>query len=137
MAKNNFYPSPAITGQLHDTFRLLFDGLYQNQDKLRELEGKTAKGPAKENAKGSPTPSNGPSNSKLNGLFVKAVPPQHGMSPAYNSTTGQWEPATAAGAVKPPATSSAPGIAGQIAFDGSFVYVHVGTGWKRATLTTF
>lgn len=37
----------------------------------------------------------------------------------------------------PPALSNAPGTFGQIAIDGNFLYVSVGTTWKRIALANF
>jgi hypothetical protein len=41
------------------------------------------------------------------------------------------------GPAQPPASSKAPGVPGQIAWDGDFFYVYVDSKWKRATLNTF
>lgn len=37
----------------------------------------------------------------------------------------------------PPTASNQPGQFGQIALDANFLYIYMGTGWKRIALTNF
>jgi hypothetical protein len=54
--------------------------------------------------------------------WLQSIPPRL-ISPAVSSA---------------PATATATGIAGQIAYDGNFIYICVGTdSWKRAALSAF
>jgi hypothetical protein len=107
--------------------------MYQQEDRASNAAKvkPEAKGPVAK-------PAQGPSNTTLTGIGVKGTPPAHGASPFYNSATGQFEYATAAGAVTTPATASSPGVAGQIAFDGTHIYVCVAANtWTRANLASF
>ena len=134
---NKYYPSPQKAGPLHDDLRLLFHGMYETQDKLAELHRRTPiAAPAKRIEPPRPTSSNGPSNTKLTGLYVKGTPPPHGGSPFYNQQSGQFEYQTAAGAVAPPAHTGSSGTPGQIAYDATHIYLCVGTNsWLRAALS--
>jgi len=135
MSEYKYYPSPKKTGPLHDDFRLLFDHVYRQQDQIAELHGKMKDDP-KHGGGREPSAPGGPSSTKLTGLYVKGTPPVHGASPFYNQSSGQFEYQTAAGAVAPPAHANSPGTPGQIAFDGTHVYVCVGNNsWMRATLS--
>ena len=129
-----YYPT-SHPARLNEDLRLVYDQSYQNSDRLSTLEHKV--GEMTKPAPAAPSPS-GPSNTKLTGIGVKAVPPGHGTSPFYNQTSGQFEYQTPAGAVAAPASSSATGQPGQIAFDSGFVYICIGVNsWARAALSTF
>lgn len=82
-------------------------------------------------------PVSGPSNTKLGGLFLEPGLPVSGESPQYNESTGQFEYTTAGGTSVPP-TSTSPGRKGQIATDGTYIYIAVGDNhWMRASLSSF
>jgi hypothetical protein len=133
MMSQRYYPQHKDL-RLNEDLRLLYDHMYQSQNKEENAAKVT---PAAKSGK-TESPGGGPSNTKLTGLAVKGTPPAHGASPFYNQATGQFEYATAAGAVAPPATSSSSGTAGQIAFDGTHIYVCVAANtWTRAALGTF
>ena len=141
---NRYYPSPQKTGAMHEDFRLLFDHVYTLMDRQRDLQShvqkqqEAAKGAGLKGKPKSPAEPNGPSNTKIAGLNVKAVPPVHGATPFYNQSTGQLEFSTAAGAVTPPTSSNSSGQPGQIAHDGTSIYVCTAANtWKKAALTTF
>ena len=122
----------------YNASRQAFDRIYDLQRKVAGMAGGGAAGKTG-GATAAPTlGDSGPSTSQIAGLNVTATPPAHGQSPTYNAATGEWTPATAAGGVAPPVSSSAPGVPGQIAFDGTHLYVCITSGtWMRAALTTF
>ena len=102
---NQYYPSPAKAGNLHDDFRLLFDHVYDLQRRLGDAEGRVAEAhrmatEAKANAAqavvGMRQPERGPdsegaSSTKIAGLYVVGTPPANGQKLTYNSATGQIE----------------------------------------------
>jgi hypothetical protein len=85
--QNRHYPSRAITGPLHDDFRILYDHVYSLTDKLKETtkqleDMKQAHGTlAKQVA-------NGPSNTKIMGIPVQATPPADGQTLKYSAAQG-------------------------------------------------
>jgi hypothetical protein len=89
-SQNAYYPSRQKVGELHDDFRQLFDHVYslqrQNAEmtkRMGELE-KSHNGLSKQVAQG-------PSNTKIMGLNVKAVQPTNGQQLTYNAATGDIE----------------------------------------------
>ena len=132
---NRFYPerSNYQSDQQFEEVRGLYDMVYGLKDSMAAPSD-----PPSSPNKGE---ANGPSDTKIGGLYVEGVPPTHSSSPTYNQATGQFEYQTPGGS-QAPASSSAPGYAGQIATDGNYIYIAVATGsgtntWKRASLSTF
>ena len=84
----NYYPT-YTDRKLHDDFRKLFDHVYALQSRLGAMEKEKAQ-PAE---KAKPEPQ-GPSNTKINGLYVQAVPPNDGDRLTYDAKSGQviWKP---------------------------------------------
>lgn len=131
--------------RLNEDLRLVYQMAYDAHDRadqlhsqLQDAHRKLAEAHGKLNAMAAKPDPGGPSSTKIGGIFVKGVPPPSAGIPTYIQGTGQFEHKTAAGAVSPPAVNSSPGVPGQIAFDGGFVYICIGNNsWKRATLSTF
>jgi hypothetical protein len=88
--QNDYYPSKFKTGDLHDDFRRLYDHVYQqrrtNDDLRKRLEAMESK-----HGKLAEDVANGPSTTKIAGLFVKGTVPTNGQKLTYNATTGQIE----------------------------------------------
>lgn len=118
--------------------RRAFDLIYGHTDELAKLP-KPGNGAKLKVMPKQPTGLGTAEMSQINGLNVKSIPPLAGQAPTYNAATGQFEHATPAGAIAAPATSAAPGINGQIATDGTYLYVYSSTAgaWKRITLAAF
>jgi hypothetical protein len=132
---NRFYPerSNYQSDQQFQEVRNLYDMVYQMHDTMTP-----GKPDPPSSASSNP---GGPSTTKIGGLYVEGVPPSHGAAPTYNQTSGQFEYLTAGGSNVPSASSS-PGFEGQIATDGTHLYIAVSTGsgtntWKRVSLSTF
>jgi hypothetical protein len=88
--QNRHYPSKFKTGALHDDFRILYDHVYDLQEKLATTQGKLDDMTEK-HGKLAEQVANGPSTTKIAGLNVKAVVPQNGQKLTYNSATGDIE----------------------------------------------
>jgi hypothetical protein len=88
--QNRYYPSKQKTGDLHDDFRMLYDHVYSLQASHAALQGQLADMTDKHD-KLSKQVANGPSTTKIAGLYVKGVVPTNGQKLTYNATTGQIE----------------------------------------------
>jgi hypothetical protein len=86
--QNRYYPSPTKTKDLHNDFRLLFDHVYSLQDRLKETQGQLATMTKKHSDLASQV-ANGPSTTKIGGLFVKAMTPNDGDRLTYDGASGQ------------------------------------------------
>jgi hypothetical protein len=148
---------PQLTGlegvhpEVARSVQTAFDFIYEQRNEVQALSAKInamsgaagSTGAAGSNGSGSGAGSNASKVSdNILGLKIKgATDPsalQHGSMTTWNSSTGQFEFATPAGFVSPPASSSAPGVAGQIAHDGTSAYFCVGTNsWMKAPLSSF
>ena len=107
-----------------NSFRVAFDHIYSQADAISGLSAKAAAPSGK-----SDPPSQfgvGPSNSQILGLNVKAVTPVGGQAVTYNEQDAQWETTNVvAWTTDIPATHTAPGVQGTIAFDPTGVDQHL------------
>ena len=99
---NRYYPqySEPITtreqmARLNEDLRLLFDNMYSSGDRIQRVEKMANKTRQKVEEQ-----ANGPSNTKITGLNVKAIPPQQGTAVntlkglptlSYNPASGEIE----------------------------------------------
>jgi hypothetical protein len=90
VTNNRYYPSAAKTGELHDSWRMLFDHMYEQQRRNSELSSQLDD-LRKSHSALSAQVANGPSTTKIQGLNVKAVQPTNGQSLKYNAATGEIE----------------------------------------------
>lgn len=137
---------PGVHPEVARAMQTAFDNLYTLRGQVNALQGaqKASAAPAPVAGSGSPSPTSGgsPAASTIGGINIQAATDsaslQHGANTVYNSQTGQFEFATPAGFVPAPATAGSPGVAGQIAFDGTHFYVCTATSvWMRAAVATF
>ena len=91
--QNRYYPSQAKTGPLHNDFRLLFDHVYELRDQLAKAHGRIAD-MEKQHGELSRTVANGPSTTKIAGLYVKGSVPNDADRLTYEAKSGQivWKP---------------------------------------------
>ena len=89
---NPYYPSQQKTGALHDDFRLLFDHMYEQQQRNEQLESRL-KDLSSKHAALSEKVANGPSTTKIAGLYVRGTPPADGQTLKYSKATGDisWQ----------------------------------------------
>ena len=90
MAVQRWYPQRGDfeSEQVYNAHRQAFDQIYSLQDQLNTLHS-SLKGNSKVAAVG--RENGGPSDTTINGLFVKAVPPKHLQTLKYNANSGQIE----------------------------------------------
>jgi hypothetical protein len=90
MAVQRWYPQRGDfeSEQVYNAHRQAFDQIYSLQDQLNTLHS-SLKGNSKVSAVGSEN--GGPSNTTINGLYVKAVPPKNGQVLKFSSSSGQIE----------------------------------------------
>jgi len=85
------YPSPEFLQDprhLHDEFRRALEQIYALQDQVKTVQGKLDEAHRKLATHDGQLSA---SNSKVNGLYVKAVPPADGQTLKYVAKTGQIE----------------------------------------------
>jgi len=87
---NRHYPTRQLTGPLHDDFRILYNHVYALTDALAAAHSRMAEMEKSHQALQQQV-ANGPSNTKIAGLNVRATPPLNGQSLKYNAATGQIE----------------------------------------------
>lgn len=87
MTTNRYYPSSQKTGALHDDLRLLFDGMYRQQDENAGLRSQLAD-LKKSHGELSQQIAQGPSNTKIMGIPVTGTPPQDGQKLTYSKAIG-------------------------------------------------
>ena len=87
---NQHYPSPLKTGDLDNDWRLLFNHMYAQQSKNDELT-KQLSDLKDSHSKLQQQVANGPSTTKIAGLYVKGVQPEDGQVLTYKAASGQIE----------------------------------------------
>jgi hypothetical protein len=70
-------------------------------------------------------------------LDAKQKPENAFATPWLQWLTALWTAVRGPANTTAPATSAAKGFAGQLAYDQNFLYVYVGTQWKRIPLSSF